>query len=98
MVPTLTPTPDPEPHPAIPAPTPPLTRNSGVTPNIIALHDACTHTAGTLTYTARTPHAHTARTHRVPGRCNSPNIIAFHDAFYAEGAVHAIVSIARCTP
>ena len=64
MVPTLTPTPDPEPHPAIPAPTPPLTRNSGVTPNIIALHDACTHTARAhlhCAYAAPTPHVH--RTH-----------------------------------
>ena len=42
---SLTPTPNPEPHAAIPAPTPPLTRACSDTPNIIALHDACTHTA-----------------------------------------------------
>ena len=29
-------------------------------------------------------------------KCNSPNIIAFHDAFYAEGAVHVVLEYMDC--
>ena len=45
------------------------------------MHDACTHTA---------------RNTACLCRCNSPNIIAFHDAFYAEGAVHVILEYMDC--
>ena len=29
-------------------------------------------------------------------KCDSPNIVAFHDAFYAEGAVHVLLEYMDC--